>query len=43
MAKNERFINRNPKILKKVEIFGFKDYGLDMLDTVFRPQEQKTF
>ena len=37
--KNEKRSNRNPKIKKKVKIFGIKHYALYMLDIVFRPQE----
>ena len=40
MTKNEKFINRNSKNQKKKsKIFGIKNFELDMLDTVFRPQE----
>ena len=38
--KKEKFINRYPKNQKKKsKIFGIKNFELDMLDTVFRPQE----
>ena len=39
MTKNEKFINRNLKSRKKSKIFGFESYELDILDTVFGPQE----
>ena len=39
MTKNEKFINRNSKNQKKMKIFGVKNFELDMLDAVFRPQE----
>ena len=40
MTKNEKIVNRNPKIQKKKsKIFGLKNFELDMLDTVFGPQE----
>ena len=35
--KNHHSISENPE--KKSKIFGFKNYELDMVDTVFRPQE----
>ena len=35
MTKNEKSINRNPKIEKKSRIFGIENFELDMLDAVF--------